>query len=185
MFVDESGGQEGHSKYYVITLVFHDQDNPIDEMIAQYHESLRIRNLNDIPFHAGPLMTGHDDYAHLDMRTRKMHFAAFFMTLQHLPITYHTFLYKRSEIGGPDAFVVRMRRDIANFLLDELQQFILIGKRVPGGGPTFDKSETVVSWRHFIQYGGYLLYPPCLHWLSIVKQAKRNGGSESQSRRKY
>lgn len=25
VFVDETGGQDGHSKYYVLTLIFHDQ----------------------------------------------------------------------------------------------------------------------------------------------------------------
>lgn len=64
IFVDESGGQDGHSKYYVLTLVFHNQSLSIEEQLHEHKRGLAIRGFADIPFHAGPILTGHDDYEH-------------------------------------------------------------------------------------------------------------------------
>lgn len=123
IFADESGGQDGHSKYYVLTLVFHDQDFDIANNIEKHRQGILDRGLKDIPFHAGPLLNGHDDYANMSFKERKSYFTLFHIDVQHLPIRYHTFLYKRSELAGKDAFVVRMRRDITNLLFDNLEYF--------------------------------------------------------------
>lgn len=123
VFVDESGGQDGQSRYYALTLVFHDQARPIDEMIARHKVGLRDRGLEDMPFHAGPILNGHKEYENLDFATRKSYFTLFFISLQHLPISYRTFVYRRSEVGGKDAFVNRMRRDITDLLFERLDHF--------------------------------------------------------------
>lgn len=123
VFVDESGGQSGHSKYYLLTLVFHDQGDDIAAQIKKHAIGLHDRRLKDIPFHAGPLMTGHGDYEGMDLKMRKSYFQLFFIDLQHLPIRYRTFIYKRSELRGDDGLVALMRRDIANLLFDNLSYF--------------------------------------------------------------
>ena len=123
IFVDESGGQGGHSKYYVLMLVFHDQGDDLSSQVEKYRIGLSYRGLTDIPFHARPLLTGHDEYEHLDLRTRKPYLSFYFLLLQHLPIRYHSFVYRRSEMGTGNAFVDRMRRDLTLFLFDNLSFF--------------------------------------------------------------
>ena len=123
IFIDETGGQGGQSRYYAITLVFHDQSDDLTETTAKYTASLKRRGLRDIPFHGSPCMNGHDDYENVDLASRKSMFTAFFIYLQHLPIRYRTFLYKRKELGSNQAFVTRMRKDIIMCLYDELEYF--------------------------------------------------------------
>ncbi len=123
IFADESGGQNGHSKYYALTLVFHDQSHDIAEKIEKHHRGLRDRGLEDIPLHAGPLLTGHEGYENMSFERRKAHLTLFFVDLQKLPVTYHTFMYRRSEVGDKDAFATRMRRDLTNFFFDYLEFF--------------------------------------------------------------
>lgn len=123
IFVDESGGQGGHSKYYGITLVFHNQSDDIAERLDQHRLALQVRGLADVPLHAGPLLTGHDDYEGMSLKIRKAYLSIAFMDLQHLPITYTTFLYRRSEFAGREAIVTRMRRDIVNLIFDHLVFF--------------------------------------------------------------
>lgn len=123
IFVDESGGQGGHSRYYVLTLVFHDQANDIEDDLEKYRQGLRKRGLAEIPFHMGPLMTGHDDYEGLGLETRKGYFSQFFIFLQHLPVRYQSFVYRRSEFSGEEALSARMRRDVTNLLFDNLEYF--------------------------------------------------------------
>lgn len=49
IFADESGGRRGHSKYYLLTLVFHDQGNGILESVGMYENALRRADLPSIP----------------------------------------------------------------------------------------------------------------------------------------
>lgn len=41
---------------YLVTIVLHNQDNPLKPMIDFYEQSLQTRDLPDIPFHATPLI---------------------------------------------------------------------------------------------------------------------------------
>ena len=120
---DETGGQGGHCRYYAVTLVIHDQKDSLIETIRRYEASLTQRGLPDIPLHAGPLLTGHDEYESMPISQRKALLVSFFILLQHMPLRYHTFLYKRAEHPDPQALSARMRRDLVIFLFDNLDYF--------------------------------------------------------------
>lgn len=53
IFVDESG-DGSTSSFYLLTLVFHDQSQPIASTIARYEADLRVRGLPNIPFQRHP-----------------------------------------------------------------------------------------------------------------------------------
>lgn len=59
----------------------------------------------------------------MDFKTRKSYFTLFFIDVQHLPIKYQSFVYRRSELKSKDKFIARMRRDITNLLFDSLEFF--------------------------------------------------------------
>ena len=123
IFVDESGGQNGHSKYYALTLVFHDQSNNIAKTLYEHERGLAIRGLANLPFHAGPILNGHDEYEGLDFKTRKSYFSLFFMDVQKMPIAYHTFVYKRNDVGDSAKLTARMKRDLISLFFDKLDYF--------------------------------------------------------------
>lgn len=68
LFVDESGESGTESKYYLLTLVLHEQDSSIDDQIRLYENTLREKGLPDIPLHTSPLLNGHDDYEGVKFR---------------------------------------------------------------------------------------------------------------------
>lgn len=121
VMVDESGSED--SRYYLVTLVFHDQAADIATPIALYEAALREKGLPDLPLHASPLMNGHDDYEGLSLERRKRMFSAFFMMFQHMPIRYRTLAYIKREVGDRDSLTTRIRRDIVNLIFDELAYF--------------------------------------------------------------
>lgn len=120
LFADESGESGTESKYYLLTLVFHEQNDSIFQAISIYENDLRAKNLPNIPLHACPLMNGHDDYEGMDIQDRKRLLQAFFTMLQHLPIKYHTFSYRKDEFLNSAALGARIRRDIVNLIFDNL-----------------------------------------------------------------
>ena len=123
VMVDESGGEQGNSKYYLLTLVFHDQDDDIEGKLGSYERSLVDAGMPNYPFHASPLMNGHDDYEGCDAATRKMLLSKFNVLVQRLPIRYKTFCYRRSELGDKNTHSTRMRKDISAFLFEHLDYF--------------------------------------------------------------
>lgn len=120
IFVDESGGQGGQSERYLLTLVFHEQSDDISTVVSRYEESLRARGLDDIPFHAGPLLNGNDMYKLLSSGVRKQLLTSFNVFVQRLPVKYATFCYRRNEIASDEDLSSKMRRDISVFIFEHL-----------------------------------------------------------------
>ena len=75
-----------------------------------------------IVFHASPLMNGKDLYSGLDLRTRKMMLGSFRVFFRHMPVRYHTFAYATRQFASLDKLAGAMRRDIVNFLFDNLAE---------------------------------------------------------------
>lgn len=123
VFVDESGTQEGKAKFYVVTLVLHDQADDISAPVASYKRSLSNRGLSDIPFHATPLMRAHDEYANLDLATRKKYLTSFGILVQRLPIKYRSFIYRSSEFETSEKLQSLIKRDLVSLLVDNLELF--------------------------------------------------------------
>ena len=122
IFVDESGSDGLSDRHYLLTVVMHDQSENIANSIAAYEGALRAKGLPDIPFHASPLMNGKDQYSGLDLRTRKMMLGSFRVFFRHMPVRYHTFAYATKQFASLDKLAGAMRRDIVNFLFDNLAE---------------------------------------------------------------
>ena len=59
VFVDESGRfqhPDDDSPYYIISLVLHDQSQPIDGLAADLDKAFSALRLTNVCFHAGPLI---------------------------------------------------------------------------------------------------------------------------------
>lgn len=112
IFVDESGSDGLSDRYYLLTVVMHDQSDSIADSIEAYESALRAKGLPDIPFHASPLMNGKDLYSGFDLRTRKMMLGSFRVFFRHMPVRYHTFAYATRQFASLDKLAGAMRRDI-------------------------------------------------------------------------
>ena len=108
IFVDESGDRAGRARYYLLTLVMHDQADGIQEKIGRYEESLVHADLPNIPFHSEPLLSGHGPYEGMPISDRKKMLYSFNVLVQRLPIGYATFVYRRGEFEDPATLSARM-----------------------------------------------------------------------------
>lgn len=122
IFVDESGDASFSSQYYLLTLVFHDQEYDMSPHITSYQTSMHDKGLPDIRFHATPLMRAQGPYAKVDERRRASMLDSFFFFVRCLPITYKTFSYERGSVGDKGLDCV-MRRSLVLFFFDHLERF--------------------------------------------------------------
>ncbi|WP_304427303.1 DUF3800 domain-containing protein [uncultured Adlercreutzia sp.] len=124
VFIDESGDMDAPSKYYILSLVFHNQQRSIDEYLRPYLASLASRGLRDIPFHMNPLMRGNEEYRGMSLSDRKALFHGFRIFVEHLDFQYASFAYRKSELRN-DASVAgrRIKRDLSRFLADRIEAF--------------------------------------------------------------
>ena len=77
LFLDESGSDNLRDTYYILALVVHDQADALADNIVRYEFALREKGLPDVPFHATPLLNGHDAYEGMGLAERKRLLSAF------------------------------------------------------------------------------------------------------------
>jgi len=103
--------------------VFHDQDIDITGQLQRYEQVLKTCQLSDIPFHMTPLMRGYENYRNLDFKTRQVLMSKFLTMAQHLPFSYKTLAYRKSEFTNSENLLLRMKRDFTTMLFDNLEYF--------------------------------------------------------------
>lgn len=123
IFVDESGDRGGKARYYLLTPVFHDQADSISEAVTGHEAKLTRADLPNITFHSKPLMNGHKDYEFLGLEQRKAMLAYFSSFARKLPISYITFVYRRSQFEDSARLMERMGRDISSAMVEHLGFF--------------------------------------------------------------
>lgn len=123
LFIDESGSDNLKDRYYLLTLVLHEQDEDISDSIRLYERSLAEKGLLDIPFHASPLLNGHDGYENMEPADRKRLLSSFRVFFRHMPVRYTCITLKTKEHGDLDEMTAAMRKHLVDFLFDKLAYF--------------------------------------------------------------
>ena len=82
VFVDESGdfgALAAHCPFYIVSLVVHDQDEPIDAQLGRLEKVMRESGFDRYgPVHTAPLIRREAPYSELDGRQRRRMFDALF-----------------------------------------------------------------------------------------------------------
>ena len=98
IFIDESGDFGANSKYYLMTLVFHEQRAPIVEPLATLDRQLRYLDFpQDCAIHTGPMIRREDMYAGMDVPARKRIFTRLYAFTKKCGIAYKAFANCRNR----------------------------------------------------------------------------------------
>lgn len=129
IFVDESGDVGTGSKYYLLTLVFHNQTEEIASFVDRYEQSLKDASLPKMTFHFGPLTHGQQPYDVFDSQQRKYFLSRFQVLAERLPYSYITLSYEKRQFENRHDLESRMRHDVYSILIErlgQLQQYDLV-----------------------------------------------------------
>ncbi len=119
VFVDESGDfgdYETHAPYYIVSLVFHNQTNCIDEDIRILNEHLSMMEFKDHRIHTGPLIRREGVYRDLEVKKRRKLFLALFNFTRKCPISYSVILINKREALDKDGMINALSKSISRLL---------------------------------------------------------------------
>lgn len=126
IFIDESGDfgeYQTYSPYYIVSLVFHNQNNNISENIKHLNEKLSYHNLHNNCIYTGPIVRKEETYQNMDLKERRKILKTFTTFVKKCPIKYKTFYVEKKHLEGEVELASKLAKQISNFLKDNLQYF--------------------------------------------------------------
>jgi hypothetical protein len=125
-FVDESGDYgdyEQHSPYYIVTLVFHDQEKDITENISILNKTIELLDLPNETIHMGPLVRREREYRNYERKLRIKAFRRMFAFVQKTPVQFQTFVIKKEQINNRLEWNARLTKAIGFFIKEHIGYF--------------------------------------------------------------
>ena len=127
IFVDESGdfGEfDPQAPYYIVTMIFHNQRDSIQENLDKLNEKIVLLTNNpNVVLHAAPLIRRENIFFQYTPNVRRSLFSSLFFFTLKAPIQYKTFVFEKRP--GEDVLSLegRMSKDISLFLRENLDYF--------------------------------------------------------------
>lgn len=121
VFVDESGSFDPlatSSQFYIVCMVFHDQDKSIADDVAALNRELRGIGLDDTQaVHAGPLIRWEDPYRHLRRQDRRIVFGKLLAFMRRAEISYRCFAVDKRFVDDVQTLHDRLLQLMTAFLV--------------------------------------------------------------------
>lgn len=125
IFIDESGdfGEvKERPAYYLVTFVFHDQSNNIDQQVSKLEESVRISGFNLEYIHTGPLIRREEVFSRYSIDERRKLLYKMLNFVNGCPISYLTVIVDRKEAADKIALSGKLAKAI-NTKISEHSKF--------------------------------------------------------------
>ena len=120
IFVDESGDfgtYSQHSPYYIVTMVFHNQESKITEQIQKLdQEILSLGYEKDFVIHTAPLIRKEEMFFSVSPNERRALFTKLFYFVMKSDIHYKTFIFEKRQFENVLKLEGRMAKEISQFI---------------------------------------------------------------------
>ncbi len=127
IFVDESGDfgeYSTHSPYYIITMIFHDQDKDIQSNINHLNDSLENMGLGkDFTIHTEPIIRREEIYENMSPNERRAILSKLFYFVMKSDISYKTFLFEKRQFDDLLKLEGRMAKEMSLFIRENIEYF--------------------------------------------------------------
>ena len=127
VFIDESGDfgdYKPHSPYYIITMVFHNQDTMIADAVANLDRELDYIGIKRHCIHTGPIIRKEEDYALLTITERRRIFNKMIAFIRQVDIKYKCFSIEKRHINDAVEASGKLSKQIAAFILEHYKEFL-------------------------------------------------------------
>lgn len=127
IFIDESGDfgeYESHSPYYIITMVFHDQQEDIQPFISKLNQELSYMNLDNLCIHTGPIIRKEEIYVNMPVHERRRIFNKMVAFIRQIDIRYKCFYIEKKYISDVVEATGKLSRQISMFIREHYEEFL-------------------------------------------------------------
>lgn len=127
IFIDESGDfgeYDFRSPYYIITMVFHNQEISIEKELSKLEKDLSSIGFPKHTVHAGPIVRGEYEYRNYDRDTRIKILSRMMSFINKANIKLQTFYVFKKEISDNIALTGRLSKKIADFIKNHYDSFL-------------------------------------------------------------
>lgn len=127
IFIDESGDfgkYEFHSPYYIISMVFHEQNKNIKNNITIFEEQLSNIGFSNHCIHSGPIIRGEEEYRNIDINIRKSLFRKVANFIRNLDVQYKCFYIEKKHIKDDVEAAGKLSKQISTFIKSNLSYFL-------------------------------------------------------------
>ena len=126
VFVDESGNfgyPDKVSRYYIIGIVLHDQDIPIQSAVEAFNLVLRDMHLPHLCFHAGPMLRREKGYEFMDAGFRRRIFAAMMAFARKVDFHYFCLSVDKKFVSSREQIISSLEDQLRGFLVRHANDF--------------------------------------------------------------
>ena len=127
VFIDESGDfgeYDYHSPYYIISMVFHEQNHDISEPLRRLEEQLSAIGYPDHCVHTGPIIRRENEYEYESIDARRKIFNHMITFIKHAGIRYKCFHIEKKHMGDSVEAVGKLAKQISEFVREKYDEFL-------------------------------------------------------------
>ncbi len=127
IFIDESGDfgeYDFHSPYYIITMVFHNQEVDIKNAVSHLNKELSYLGLENICIHTGPIIRKEEIYKNMTIIERRQIFNKMMSFIRNIDIHYKSFSIEKKHIEDSVEAVGKLSKQISQFIRGHYQDFL-------------------------------------------------------------
>lgn len=132
IFVDESGDfgeYNQRSPYYIITMVFHNQDDDITEDIQKFNNELYLLGFDrQHCVHNGPIVRREAPYEHMNIKERRRIFNKIVAFTRQLNISFKCFHIEKKHIADTVEASGKLSKQLALFIHENYNEFLAYDK---------------------------------------------------------
>lgn len=126
VFIDESGDLGEYNKvteFYVVSFVFHDQNNSINGQIEKLDNALTKIVGSSFAIHTEPLVRREEMFENMNPDERRTLFTKLFFFTTSCTISYKTFVFNKKHFKSPDTLIKHITRDIYDYFISMTSYF--------------------------------------------------------------
>ena len=127
VFIDESGDfgeYDEQAPYYIIAMVFHEQQTPITEAVQKLNQELSYMGLNDLCIHTGPIIRREEIYEFMSIKERRRIFNKLVAFFRQVDIKYKCISIEKKYTEDVIQATAQLSRKMSRFIMDNLQYFL-------------------------------------------------------------
>lgn len=126
IFIDESGDfgpYDPKSPFYIVAMVFHDQNHEIDSLVTKLDRELSYLSFRDSCIHTGPLIRNEGYYSYLTLKERRSVFNKLVAFVRQARIQYKCLYIEKKDVDNIIEHSGKLSRVISQFINDNIDYF--------------------------------------------------------------